>query len=212
MADLNPNQSAIESLGPGQTLEQHYQELTALYRRRIKMDPKNLDHYVSLARVYIGTGDKGKALEILDGFEKRAKDSSGTGAAYGQLGYGWLGRDAEFAMELYRRAHELRPRNWYYLCGLGGAHSLVGQPDQAIARYTESTKLPGGANSINYFGLAMAHGARGQKDEAMRWYEKAMKQMPADRSSMSDGLLYVLDSAHSQASALLGIKTEEEKP
>ena len=212
VADLNPNQSAIESLGPGQTLEQHYQELTALYRRRIKMDPKNLDHYVSLARVYIGTGDKGKALEILDGFEKRAKDSSGTGAAYGQLGYGWLGRDAEFAMELYRRAHELRPRNWYYLCGLGGAHSLVGQPDQAIARYTESTKLPGGANSINYFGLAMAHGARGQKDEAMRWYEKAMKQMPADRSSMSDGLLYVLDSAHSQASALLGIKTEEEKP
>ncbi len=46
----------------------------------------------------------------------------------------------------------------------------------------------------------------------MRWYEKAMKQMPADRSSMGAGLLPVLDAVHAEASKLLDIKTEEEKP
>ena len=114
-------------------------------------------------------------------------------------------------MELYRRAHELKPDNWYYLWGLGGAHLLMGQLDQAIAELTESTKLPGGENSINFFSLAMAHGGRGNKDEATRWYQKAMAQMPTDRSSMDATLQAVLDSVYSMASTRLGIKTEEEK-
>ena len=73
----------------------------------------------------------------------------------------------------------------------------------------ESMKLPGGENSLNYFSLAMAHGRRGNKEEATRWYEKAMKQMPADRSSLDATLLMVLDIVHAQASTLLGIKPEE---
>ncbi len=58
----------------------------------------------------------------------------------------------------------------------------------------------------------MNHGRKGQRDEAAGWYERAMEQMPADKTSMDASLLYVLDIVHSQASRQLGIKTEEEKP
>jgi tetratricopeptide (TPR) repeat protein len=204
--------SATEALGPGQTLEEHYQELIGLYQRRIEIDPENPEHYVSLAKVYIDTGDKEKALEIVDGIEKRVKDTSRAAAAYAELALGLPGNDPEFAMELYRRAHELQPGNWSYLWGLAGAHLLTGQLDQAIAKFTESTKLPGGANSINFFCLAMAHGGRGSKEEAASWYKKAVEQMPATRDSLDATLLPVLDTVQSMASALLGIKTEEEKP
>jgi tetratricopeptide (TPR) repeat protein len=213
VADLDPNQSAAEALGPGRTLEQHYQEMIELYARRVEIDPENPEHYASLAKVYIDTGDKEKALEILDGIEKGVKDSSSAAEAYGQLGLSSLASgDTVIAMELYRRAHGLQPGIWSYLWGLGVAHMSMGQLDQAIAKYTESTKLPDGENSINYFCLAMAHGGKGQRDEAVSWYKKAMAQMPADRSSMGAGLLPVLDFVHAEASKLLDIKTEEEKP
>jgi tetratricopeptide (TPR) repeat protein len=212
VADLDPNLCAAEALGPGRTVEQHYQELIGLYTRRIEIDPENPEHYVPLARVYGDLGDKDKALESLDGFEKRVKDSTRAAAAYGQLGFRRIQSDPEFVMELYRRAHELDPGNWYYLCGLGFTHALTGRLDQAIAKYTESTKLPGGENSINYFCLAMAHGGKGQRDEAVGWYEKAMEQMPADKTSMPAFLRPVIDGVHSEASRLLGIKTEDEKP
>jgi tetratricopeptide (TPR) repeat protein len=210
VADLDPNQSAAEALGPSRTLEQHYREMIGLYTRRIEIDPENPEHYASLAGVYIDLGDKEKALEILDAFKKRAKNSSQAAEAYGQVGFSAIRDDRRFAMELYHRAHELQPGNWYYLWGLGITHGLTGQPDQAIAKYTESTKLPGGANSINFFCLSIAHSQQSNKAEAATWYEKAMKQMPADRSSMDAALRPILNFAHSQASKLLGIKTEEE--
>ena len=181
-----------------------------MYTRRIEIDPENIEHYASLAGVYSDLGDEEKALEILDGFDTMVNDPSRAARTYGYLGMRWLRRDAEFAMKLCRRAHELQPGNWLYLWGLGGAHLLTGQFDEAVAKFTESTKLFGGANSINFFCLAMAHGGRGNKEEAASWYKKAMAQMPADRGSMNAALLGVLDSAHSQASTQLGIKTEEE--
>jgi len=212
VADLDPNLSAAEALGPGQTLEEHYRELIGLYTRRIEIDPENPEHYVSLARVYLDLGDKDKALESLDGLDKRVKDSSRAAAAYAQLGLPRIQRDPELAMELYRRAHELDPGNWYYLGGLAFTHASTGRLDEAIAKYTESMKLPGGENSLNYFGLAMAHESKGQRDEAVGWYEKAMEQMQASANSMGSYLLQVLDVVHSQASRQLGIKTEEETP
>jgi tetratricopeptide (TPR) repeat protein len=213
MADLDPNLPAAEALGPGQTLEQHYQELIGLYTRRIEIDPESPGHYVSLTRLYLDLGDKDKALESMDGFEKRVKDSSRAAADYGQSGLVWLNKDPGLAMELYRRAHELDPGNWYYLWGLGSAHFfLPGQLDQAIAKGTESMKLLGGENSLNCISLALAHAGNGQRDEAVGWYEKAVERLPADKTTMDASHLYVVDILHSQASRLLGIKSEEETP
>ena len=210
VADFDPSLSATEALGPGRTLEEHYQEMIGLYTRRIEIDPENVEHYVLLVQTYLDLGDKEKPLEVLDGFDAMVNDPSSAARTYGQLGLSWLRSDAEFAMELYRRAHELQPGNWNYLMGLGGAHLSTGRLDEAIAEFIESMKLPGGANSINYFCLAMAHGGKGQTEEAVRWYEKAMEQIPTDKSSMDATLQYVLDTVHSMASSQLGIASDDQ--
>ena len=49
-AHLNPKVSTVKSLGPGRTLEEHGQEVTTLYTRRIKADPTDADAYLRRAQ------------------------------------------------------------------------------------------------------------------------------------------------------------------
>jgi Tol biopolymer transport system component len=51
-AELDPKLSTIESLGPGQTLQQHYLEILRLHTRRIEADPNNADSYLVRAQHY----------------------------------------------------------------------------------------------------------------------------------------------------------------
>ncbi|RPJ50479.1 MAG: hypothetical protein EHJ95_06995, partial [Methanobacteriota archaeon] len=51
-ADLNLGVSAIESLGPGRTLEEHFRDIVTLYTRRIKADPQDASAYSNRARYY----------------------------------------------------------------------------------------------------------------------------------------------------------------
>jgi len=48
-ADLDPNVSTIEALGPGRTPDEHFREMVALYTRRIETDPADADNYVRRA-------------------------------------------------------------------------------------------------------------------------------------------------------------------
>ncbi|UCG59361.1 MAG: protein kinase [Phycisphaerales bacterium] len=211
VVDLDPNLSTAEALGPGRTIEEHYQEMIDLYTRRIQVDPEDPDSYVSLASVYLAMGNKEKALEDLDSLTKSATNLSAVAATLGGLGLSQINEDPGFALELFRRAHEIQPGDWRPLWGLGAAHGGgMGQLDQAIAKYTESTKLPGGDNSINYFCLAMAHGGKGQRDEAVSWYQKAMAQMPADKKSFDATWRAVLEQVRSMASSQLGIGSDEQ--
>lgn len=45
--DLDPALSTIEALGPGRTLEEHYQEMANLYTRAIEVDPADASAYSS---------------------------------------------------------------------------------------------------------------------------------------------------------------------
>jgi serine/threonine protein kinase/Flp pilus assembly protein TadD len=51
VADLDPNVSTTETLGPGRTVEQHYQEMISLYTRRIETDPEDQGNYLSLTEL-----------------------------------------------------------------------------------------------------------------------------------------------------------------
>ncbi|MHC4284845.1 MAG: protein kinase domain-containing protein [Planctomycetota bacterium] len=51
VADLDPNISTTESLGPGRTAEQHCQEMISLFMRRIETDPEDKENYLSLAEL-----------------------------------------------------------------------------------------------------------------------------------------------------------------
>ena len=52
VADLYPGVSAIEALGPGQTLEQHCQEMLDLYSYRIAVNHRDADSYLRRAQHY----------------------------------------------------------------------------------------------------------------------------------------------------------------
>ncbi len=216
VAKLDPDLPTAEALGPGRTIEEDLQELISSYTRRIEADPENAGHYISLARVYLELGDKKKgledkkkAIEVLYRYAKVAKDPSKIAATYGNLAFDLIGTDPEIAVELYSKAHEIQPGNWFYLCGLGGTHSVMGRLEEAITELTESTKLPGGENSINYFCLAMAHWQLGEKEKAIDWYNKGIEHM--QDGSINANLRLLLDYLHSEASRLLGIEIKDQE-
>ncbi|RPJ31247.1 MAG: hypothetical protein EHM35_12260, partial [Planctomycetaceae bacterium] len=60
-ADLDPSVSAVESLGPGQTLDEYFHEMVTLYTRRIEADPLDASLYPDRARYYDYLHDRGNA-------------------------------------------------------------------------------------------------------------------------------------------------------
>jgi serine/threonine protein kinase/Tol biopolymer transport system component len=52
VAELDPNVPITEALGPGRTLEEHYQEMVDAYTRRIETAPENADSYFLRAQYY----------------------------------------------------------------------------------------------------------------------------------------------------------------
>ena len=61
VAEIDPNVSTIEVLGPAQTLDEHILEMVAFYCRRIEVDPEDAYAYSSRARCYDYLHDKVKA-------------------------------------------------------------------------------------------------------------------------------------------------------
>jgi serine/threonine protein kinase/Tol biopolymer transport system component len=59
-AGLDPNISIIEALGPGRTLEEHYQEMVDHYTRIIKADPEDAHNYLHRAEQYQYLREKAK--------------------------------------------------------------------------------------------------------------------------------------------------------
>jgi serine/threonine protein kinase/Tol biopolymer transport system component len=62
VADLDPNTSTVESLGPGRTIEQYYQEMVSHYSDRIKTNSDDAEGYLLRARYRNYSGDKDGSL------------------------------------------------------------------------------------------------------------------------------------------------------
>jgi Tol biopolymer transport system component len=60
-AGLNPSTSTVETLGPGQTLAEHWQDMLRLYTRRIEADPMDAYAYSDRARYYDHVHERSKA-------------------------------------------------------------------------------------------------------------------------------------------------------
>ncbi|MEN6423877.1 MAG: protein kinase [Phycisphaerales bacterium] len=61
VADLDPSTSLVQSLGPGRTLAEHFQEMLAFYTRRIEADPLDAYAYSNRAQYHDRIGDKKSA-------------------------------------------------------------------------------------------------------------------------------------------------------
>jgi tetratricopeptide (TPR) repeat protein len=214
VADLDPNVSTTEALGPGRTLEQHCQELISLYNRRIKTDPEDVESYLWRARLYMYLKDREKAFAGLDKFANIVKNQSETAQTYASLGAGLVIRpgrmvDAEIALELFRKAHEMEPENGLYLTGLGAAHYRAGQWEEAITALTKSTGLSAVENSFNFLLLSMTHWQSGNKDAAANWYKKAIESMQKSNIDFNSSQGMIFQIFYLEASELMGIKVEE---
>ncbi|MCL5278851.1 MAG: protein kinase [Planctomycetes bacterium] len=60
-AEFAPNVSAIETLGPGQTLEAYFRDMVAFYTRRIEADSQDAYAYAGRARCYEALHDRANA-------------------------------------------------------------------------------------------------------------------------------------------------------
>ncbi len=56
VANLEPNVSTIEALGPGRTVEEHCQEMVDYYTRRIDTEPEDAENYLYLDRLLRSLG------------------------------------------------------------------------------------------------------------------------------------------------------------
>ncbi len=117
VADLDPNVSTIEALGPGRTIEQHCQEMVDLYTRRIDIDPEDERNYLYLGRLisnlsllgmeHYSRGAYEEALVTLTRIDNLRRtvlknESSLSDMAFIAMALHELGRDAEAEAALAR--------------------------------------------------------------------------------------------------------------
>jgi tetratricopeptide (TPR) repeat protein len=202
-----------ESLGPGRTLEEHYQEMFDRHTRRIDTDPEHAQNYYSRARYSIDLGDREKVLEDLKKYADVVKDPAAA-QAFDITAWRFVGRcqemvDPEIAVELYHKAHEIQPKDWRYLSGLGAAHYRTGRWDEAITTLTKSTELVDGENALNYLFLAMAHWQLGNKAEAANWYNQAIEWLENSNINWPNEQGQMIYDIYLEAAELMGIKTKE---
>jgi serine/threonine protein kinase/Flp pilus assembly protein TadD len=75
VADLDPNVSTTQALGPGRTIEEHCHEMVSHYTRRIDIEPEITRHYLNRARFYISLEDKEKAVADVEQCAKLLRSS-----------------------------------------------------------------------------------------------------------------------------------------
>ena len=81
--------------------------------------------------------------------------------------------DPDQAINLAKRAVELKPTEAAYWTTLGAAYYRAGDWKEAVAALEKSSELPNGGDSFNWFFLAMSHEKLGDKETARRWYDRA---------------------------------------
>jgi len=207
-----------ESLGPGRTLEEHYEETCQedIDRLTIQIEtyPEDVKYYRWRAKANIYLGDTEKTLSDLKKYTDLVNNPNVAAKAYDYAGWPLVLRhqemvNPEFAVELYRKAHELQPKNWIYLCGLGAAHYRAGQWEEAIAKLTMSTELANGENGLNYLFLAMAHQQSGNEAAAADWYNKAMEWIEDSNNNWLNVRNKTIYDIYLEAAELMGIKPKE---
>jgi serine/threonine protein kinase/tetratricopeptide (TPR) repeat protein len=112
-------------------------------------------------------------------------------------------RDAKRAVELAKRAVELKPQEGNYWNTLGVAHYRAGSWKDAVAGLEKSMELGKGGDAYDWFFLAMAHGQLGDKADARRWYDKSVEWMDKKQPENEE-----LRRFRVEAAELLGVAVE----
>ena len=160
-------------LGSTQLLRQAWDA----YEKAVKMDPKMLNGYLQLGRIYFqlsllhaaNADDFNKAKSYIDKAMAMAPDNQDVHHTMGMV----LSGKGEYldALDELKLALSFNPGNEYVICDLASIHLALRQPDKTI-HMLEGKSLK---NGWSYFVLAMAWLQKQQKGHALLNLKKAEK-------------------------------------
>jgi tetratricopeptide (TPR) repeat protein len=203
-----------ESLSPGKTLKQHYQERIDFFTRRIKTNPQDQWGYYNRAlfNMYLGRRD-----ETLDDLKRYVGPADGTDAlaqAYSDLAWRSVRRcqevvNTEIAVELANEAARMQPENGEYLCALGAALYRAHQYQEAATKLEQASHQPSAEDVRCYFLLAMANWQLEDKTASENWYKKAMEWKNDHTNDWFSVNGEIVADLYSEAAHLMGKQIEE---
>ena len=172
--DVRPGYWAnYSAMGVAAVRAGRYSDAERSFLRVTELQPDNADAYTSLGTVYLLTDQRERAIEYL----QRSIRSSPTVNAWSNLGNTLTeaGRHEE-ALEAFRQAAALRPRDPLLQRNLGDGLQHLGRTREARAAYTEGARLATEALAVNPKS-AESHGALAICLAKLGEFDKALKQV-----------------------------------
>jgi tetratricopeptide (TPR) repeat protein/TolB-like protein len=172
--DVRPGYWAnYSAMGVAAVRAGRYSDAERSFLRVTELQPDNADAYASLGAVYLLTDQRERAIEYF----RRSIRSSPTVGAWSNLGSTLTeaGRHEE-ALDAFRQAAALRPRDPLLQRNLGDGLQHLGRTREARAAYTEGARLATEALAVNPKS-AESHGALAICLAKLGEFDKALKQV-----------------------------------
>ncbi len=141
------------------------------YLQAMRIDPKYLDAYVGLAKLYASMNDDAHALATLDAALKQHPDSGGVyylrGIVYGRR------KEWQPAIDNLTKAAQLEPENRTYVNTLGHMLARAGRVDEALKVYRRVN-----SEGFAYYELARMMQHMNQLDASRHYAQLAVQKEP----------------------------------
>jgi tetratricopeptide (TPR) repeat protein len=179
--ELNPGDSQTwYNRGVVHLKLQQWQEAVRANDKAIALNPRSAAAWGDrgIAHAAVGQCDKASA-DFSKALQLDPKNAGANNA------FAWLlanhpdpkKRDPQRAVQLARQAVERSPANGDYWSTLGAAYYRAGAWKEAVTALEKSIQLRKGANSFQWFFLAMAHHQLGHTEDARKYFDQAVQWM-----------------------------------
>jgi tetratricopeptide (TPR) repeat protein len=137
------------------------------YQRAIRLDPNDACPYAQSGNMYY---EQGRYQEAIAAF-KRAATLWPSYGSYMYLGHSYIyARDFEAAVDAYKKAIQIDPKNERAHYQLGIAYDYLYRYEESVKEYNEALKLDPDYEEARYY-LALAYAALHNRPAALEQYE-----------------------------------------
>jgi len=167
-------------LGYLAVIEKDYPKAVEYYRIAVDKEPENNLYLFYLASALERSGERGKAIGIL---EKLVSETDKLPEAYNYLGYLYIeeNKDLDRAVMLIQKALEKDPDNGAYVDSLGWAYFKKGMYNEALNELKRAVELMPDDPIVREH-LGDTYQAIGEGEKAYEEWEKALELDPGNKS------------------------------